>query len=123
VSRRVETLIWIGLLAAPGAWTVQHVLGFGVADARCDPVGRAWDVPVGTWLIALTAAAGALAVAGLAASVVAFRQVREAGEDDPPPGGRERFMAVCGMVICPIFLALVLLDGLGALLLEGCHQG
>jgi hypothetical protein len=123
MSRRVETLIWIGLLAAPGAWTIQHVLGFGVADADCDPIGRVWDIPVDTWLVALMAAAGALAITGLVASVLAFRQVRDAGEDDPPPSGRGRFMAVCGMVICPIFLALVLLDGLGALLLEGCHQG
>jgi hypothetical protein len=123
VTRRVETLIWIGLLAAPGAWTVQHVLGFGVADAHCGRAGRVWDIPLDTWLVALTAGAGALAVAGIAASVFAFRQVRGAGEDDPPPTGRERFMAVCGMVICPIFLMLVLLDGLGALLLDTCHQG
>jgi hypothetical protein len=123
MSRRFETLIWIGLLLAPGAWTVQHVLAFGVSETSCAAVGRQWDVPFSTWQAVLMVAAGVLAVGGLGASILGFRQVRNAGEDDDPPAGRARLMAVCGMVICPIFLALVLLDGLGALLLGSCHQG
>jgi hypothetical protein len=122
VSRRIEAQVWIGLLAAPAAWTVQHVLSFGVSEARCNATGRQWGVPSTTWLTVLTIAAGLLALAGLAASLLAFRSLRDAGEDAAPPAGRARLMAVFGLAIGPIFLALVLLDGLGALLLDTCAQ-
>ena len=122
MSRKVGALTWIGLLAGPAAWTVQHVLGFGVSAARCDPVGRQWGVPMNTWVTALTVAAGLFVLGGLTASILAFREVRDADEDDAPPAGRARLMAVFGMAIAPLFLGLVLLDGLGALLLDTCHQ-
>jgi hypothetical protein len=122
MSRRVEAQVWIGLIAAPAAWTVQHVLGFGVSEARCEPGGREWGIPHVTWLTALTVAAGLLVLAGLASSALAFRRLSDTGEDDDPPWGRARLMAVFGIAIAPIFLALVLLDGIGALLLDTCRQ-
>jgi heme/copper-type cytochrome/quinol oxidase subunit 2 len=123
VTRRVDTLVWFGLVAAPVAWTAQHALSFGVSEAHCDPTGRQWGIPLTTWLTSLTVAAGLIVLAGLAASVLAYRQVQEAGEDDDPPAGRARLMAVFGIAIAPIFLALVLLDGIGSLLLDTCRQG
>jgi hypothetical protein len=123
IGRKVGALTWIGLLAAPCAWTVQHVLAYGVSEAGCGAAGRRWGVPMETWQTALTVAAGLLVLTGLTASILAFRQVRSAGEDDDPPAGRVRLMAVFGMAIAPIFLGLVLLDGLGALLLDTCRQG
>ena len=37
--RRLELLQWFGLLAAPLAWAVQLVVGFGVAEASCARAG------------------------------------------------------------------------------------
>src|SRR5437867_3643725 len=55
--RRLELLQWFGLLAAPLAWTVQLVVGFGVADASCARAGSHWGIDVESWEIAITPAA------------------------------------------------------------------
>ncbi len=123
MSRRIDLLMWIGVLAAPGAWALEHVLGYGVAEATCDPAGRRWGVAFHTWIVVALVVSGLVALAGLAAAVVAFRAVRDAGNDSPPPPGRVWLMAICGIVISPIFLMIIVLSGVGALLLGSCHQG
>lgn len=123
MSRRGEILLWAGVLAAPAAWTVEHVLGYGVTEAACDPSSTSTPVATHTWLVLATSLAGALAVAGIVAAALSLFSVREAGNDDPPPTGRVWFMSICGLVISPIFLMIILLNGIGALLLGGCHQG
>jgi len=50
-----EALQWFGLLAAPAAWTVQLVVGYGATVAACSAAGRRWNVSVPTWEIALAA--------------------------------------------------------------------
>lgn len=123
MSRRVELLMWAGILLAPAAWTVQHVLSYGVSEAHCDPAGRQWGVPYDVWVVSTAAVAIALAAGGLVASVAAYRAVRDADVDDDPPPGRVWLMSVCGLVISPLFIAMILLSGIGSLLLAHCHQG
>lgn len=121
--RSLELTMWAGVLGAPAVWACQHVFGFGVTQAACSPAGRMWNVPVDTWTAIATAVAALLAVAALAASIVAFRAVRDAGENGPPPEGRIYFMSICGIVITPLFLAIILMSGIAALILPQCRQG
>jgi hypothetical protein len=66
VSTRL--LQWFGLLGAPAAWTAQHVFGYAITEAGCDPGSRKYGIPIDGWTAAATAAAAAVAVlAGLAA--------------------------------------------------------
>jgi hypothetical protein len=115
--------MWAGIVGAPVAWTCQHIFGFGVTQAGCSVGSRGWHVPIDTWTAIATSVAGALAIAGLAASVIAFRAVRNADNDTAPPKGRIYFMSICGIVISPLFLAIILMSGIATLILSNCRQG
>jgi FtsH-binding integral membrane protein len=116
-------MMWIGVVAAPAAWTCQHVFGFGVTKAGCSIGSRGWNVPIDSWTIIAGAVAAALAIAGLVASVLAWRTVNATTHDDPPPEGRIFFMAVCGIVITPLFLAIIVMSTVATAVLSNCHQG
>jgi hypothetical protein len=122
----LEALSWFGLLGAPIAWTAVHVLGYGITEAACGPAGTRWTIAVDGWTVVLTAVATAIAaLAGLAALAVFWRtrDVEGAGgSEEPPPKGRIHFLAVVGMAISPLFLAIIVLDGLGVILLSNCVQ-
>jgi ubiquinol-cytochrome c reductase cytochrome c subunit len=121
VSRRVEILMWIGVWGAPVAWAFSHVVGWGVTEADCGPTGKQWGISLHAWVAVLTTVAALLAAIGIAASVLAYRSIKGTGQDDPPPAGSTWLMSICGMVISPVMLMLILLTGSGVLLLgTGC---
>ena len=122
-SRKLELTMWVGVLGAPAVWACQHVFGFGVTQAGCSIGSKTWNVPIDTWTAIATSVAGALAIAGLVASVLAYRAVRDADIDTEPPDGRIYFMSICGIVISPLFLAIILMSGIATLILSNCHQG
>jgi hypothetical protein len=122
-ERSLELLMWIGILGAPAVWASQHVFGFGVTQAGCAVGSRGWNVPIDTWTAVATSVAGALAIGALVASALTYRAVRDAEIDAAPPKGRLYFVSICGIVISPLFLAIILMSGIGALLLPNCQQG
>jgi hypothetical protein len=115
-------LAWIGVGAAPAAWALNHVFGMGLTLAACERAGSSWDIAVHAVTIVLTASMAAIAVLGGVASILAFRAVREAEKDDPPPPGRIFFLGIVGMAITPLFLAIILMSGSGVLTLTLCRQ-
>jgi hypothetical protein len=119
--RRPSRLVWIGIGAAPLAWATQHVVGVAFALAQCDPAGARWRLPVRGWDLGTAIAAAVVALAGIAAAVVAFLDTREL-QDEPPPASRIRFMAILGMTTSPLFLAIIVLNGLGSGLVDICRQ-
>jgi hypothetical protein len=121
-GRRVsaEALQWIGLFAAPLAWTIQLVFGFGTTIAACSGAGRGLDLAA--WQIAITAAAATVAVAGQAAAVLAWRATRDRSETDPPPAGRIHFFADAALLSNTVFLVMILLGGITAAHLTPCRQ-
>jgi hypothetical protein len=122
--RRPAVLVWFGLFAAPFAWTAQHVAGIELTISAChdNTAGPGWDVPVDPVVIATTALAALIAVLGGLAAVNAWRATRGVDDSDPPPDGRIHFLAIIGMTITPLFLAIILMSGLGSILLAECVQ-
>ena len=115
-------VLWLGVLGAPVAWAIQHVTGFALTQARCGEAatrGR-WSLNMDAWTIVVSATALAVAVAALAAAIVTFRATRGAGSE--PPRGRIHFLAVIGITIAPLFLAMIMMSGLGAIFLPECVQ-
>ena len=117
--RSIRLLMWFGLFGAPGAWMLMHLAGFGLTQARCDAAGASVDVR--GWTTALLALTVVVAAASEAAAIFVFRRTRDAGE--LPPGSRVHFFSVIAMTIGPLFLIIILMEGLGALLLPQCLQG
>jgi hypothetical protein len=118
--RRASLLVWVGVWAPPLAWALQHMGGFMLGLAQCSPNGSRWHIPLATWGVVFAVVAGLIAVAGIVAALVAFRDTRNLGEG-PPPGSRIHFLAAMALAIGPLFLAIIVLNGLGTSLLDTCR--
>jgi hypothetical protein len=125
VTRRVLTprlLQWFGVFGAPFAWATQHVAGFALTQAACGRTGLNTDVPVDSATTVISAVAAVVALCAGAAAVASYAGTRDADDDDAPPDGRRHFLAIIGMAVTPLFLAMILMSGSGVLDLPECHQ-
>ena len=130
--RQLSVVQWIGVVVAPLAWASQHVVGYGVGEARCSVAGAQWGISYDTWQLAIMAAAVVLILVSEAAAVTVFLETRATNYGDGPPGDgrwagavpytRLHFFAVTAMVANVLFLAIVLLDGLGSVFSTLCAQ-
>lgn len=130
--RQLSVVQWIGVVVAPLAWTGQHVVGYGVGEARCNVGGLGWGIGYDTWQLAILAAAGLLVLLSEAAAVAVFLATRETNYGDGPPGdgrwggavpySRLHFFATAAMVANVLFLAAILMDGLAAVSDSLCVQ-
>ena len=130
-TRKLSIVQWVGVVVAPLAWTGQHIVGYGVGEARCK-AGASWGIGYDTWQLAILAAAGLLVVVSEAAAVAVFLATREVNYGDGPPGegrlagvvpySRLHFFATAAMVANVLFLTVILLDGLGSVFNTLCAQ-
>jgi heme/copper-type cytochrome/quinol oxidase subunit 2 len=125
VKARVPTsatsaVMWFATLGAPIAWGLQFTIGYWITQGRCG--ATAWDLSLRTWAIVLTVVAAAVAVGAGLTALALFRRTREADKDDPPPFGRLHFFSIVGMAITPLFVAIIVMNGVGVAVLQGCHQ-
>jgi len=129
--RQLAFVQWVGVVVAPLAWTGQHVVGYGVGEARCK-AGASWGIGYDTWQLAILAAAAVLILISEAAAVIVFLATREANYGDGPAGEgrwagavpytRLHFFAMAAMVANVLFLVVIFLDGLGAVANSLCVQ-
>lgn len=122
--RQLSVVQWVGVVVAPVAWTAQHVVGYGVSQARCSVGGMHWGISLGVWQLALLSCAGLLVVLSEVAAVLVFAFTREVNFGDGPPeegrwGGatpysRLHFFATAAMVANVLFLAILVMDGLAS---------
>lgn len=122
MSRRAETLVWVGLFAAPVAFAAEHIAGWLLSESDCAAVGRPSGIDFQTTVGVITVVAALTAAAGLASALIAYRAVAGTDNDTPPPDGRVWLMAICGIVVSSLLLIVILLGGSGALLLGHCHD-
>ena len=122
--RRADALMWFGLFAAPVAWTAQHVAGIAMTIGEChdNTAGPGVGIDVDVWVAVVTAAAALVALLGLLSAIAAWRSARDADDSDAPPAGRVHFLGIVGLAISPLFLAIILMSGLGTIFLSQCVQ-
>ncbi|HJU36631.1 MAG TPA: hypothetical protein VJ716_04335 [Gaiellaceae bacterium] len=129
---QLSVVQWVGVVVAPLAWTAQHVVGYGVGEARCSVGGLRWGIGYDTWQLAILAAAGLLILVSEAAAVAVFLATRETNYGDGPPGDgrwggavpytRLHFFATAAMVANVLFLAAILMDGFASVFDSLCVQ-
>jgi len=117
-----EFLQWFGLLGAPLAWSAQHVVGYGVTEARCSPGSAPWGVGLDTWEISLMIAAVAVILLAELAAVSLYFATRGVHYDGPPPDARRHFFVTASSLGNVLFLAIVLMSGLAAVYHIPCGQ-
>ena len=120
-DRRASLLMWVGVWAAPVAWALQHAAGVLLGIAQCGPNGARWQIQLTTLNVVVAVIAALVAIAGIIAAILAFRGTTDRS-DAPPPGSRIHFMAAMALAIGPLFLAIIVLNGLGTGLVDGCRQ-
>ena len=118
-----RALLWFGVFGAPAAWALQHVAGLALTEAACHEGDSGQSLQLDAWTIVVGAAALAVALAGGLAAVATWRATRDSGYNDPPPRGRINFLAVIGMTIAPLFVAMIVMSTLGTVFLSQCRQG
>lgn len=117
----LELLQWFGLLGAAIVWATQHVLAYGLTEARCGSGGH-YFLPFDTLEIVFMAVAATLTLLAEAAAIAVFRETRSLEHDDPPPDGRRHFFAAGAMAGNLLFLMIILLTGIGIVANTPCHQ-
>jgi hypothetical protein len=131
-TANLSVLQWLGFLGGGLAWAAQHVIGFGVAEARCSVAGTGWGITLDTWEGALLGCAAVLALGAEAAALTVFLRTR-AGEfgdgpleraDGPDEArlGRLHFFSAAALVLNALFLVIVLLDGSASIVDSLCRQ-
>ena len=119
--------LWFGVLGAPFAWATQHVTGFALTQARCGAIGTRHSIAFDGLTLAIAAAGASIAAAAGLSALTVFRETRGAqgvgGDEEDPPLGRIHFLATVALVTTPLFFAMMVMSGLGALFLEQCQQG
>lgn len=127
-TRRSNLLLWFGVLGGALAWAVQFIANLAFGWARCNPPVTRWALPVHGWEIALSAGALVVGLASLTVSTVIFIRSKDvAGQElqgmgTPPPLGRINFLAVMGILVNVLAIAIIVMTGIGAPMLGVCQQ-
>lgn len=126
-----SSLVWFGVLGGPIAWAVQFLANLYFTWAQCNaPAGR-WQIPVHGWQIGLSVAAVVITLISMGVALwlylytFQFKHVPQAerrGKGSPPPTGRISFLAVVGLTVNFLSLAIIVMTGIGAPLLPVCQQ-
>jgi len=117
-----EFMQWFGLLGAPLAWTVQHIVGYGVTEARCEVGSSRWGVGVDSWEITLMVASLAIVLFAELCAVTLYFLTRDAAYDGPGPLGRRHFFVYASSLGNLLFLGAILLSGIGSVYHIPCRQ-
>lgn len=127
--RAPSLLVWFAVGGGASAWAVQFVIGLAFGFAECNQVGRA--IPVHAWQAAVAAAAALIDLVSIGAGLWLFRNTyrvgdvfgeERRGDGASPPVGRIHFLALVGLTVNVLALAIIVMDGIGAPLLPLCEQ-
>ena len=110
---------------------VYFVAGLAFSFAQCNQPSARWHLPVHGWEIGLSAGGVAATLAALAVSASIFVRTfriddvfaeERSGGGSQPPLGRVHFLAIVGLVVNVLALAIIVMTGIGAPLLPVCEQ-
>jgi hypothetical protein len=121
-------LLLFGMLAAPGLWLLQLILGYGVSAQACyggdHPTNIAGDSSLRTALLVFDLVALIAAVSGGIVSYAIWRAVRTEQRGDEHvvdiPAGRTRFMALWGLMSSACFLLAIVFNCIGSFMAPLC---
>lgn len=121
--RSLHVLMWLGVMAAPVGWYLQHIIGQGIGQARCSVANAGWGISEQGWQIGLMVACGLAAVVSEAAAIVVYLATKNDHHyDDAPPGGRIQMFAIAAMCTNFLFLVMILLDGTASIIDFSCRN-
>jgi hypothetical protein len=127
--RASSLLVWYAVGGGAVAWATQHVAGIAVGFAECDQAGR--SLPTHALQAVASGVAALIALSSIAAALWLFRSTyrlgdvfaqERRGDGATPPLGRIHFLAIVGITVNVLVLAIIVMDGVGVPLLNLCQQ-
>jgi hypothetical protein len=127
VTRRETTqsvLLWLGILAAPLAWTTLVLIAPDIAEITCydgargSGRGRVWGIELETFLFALVILLTVVALAGGVVSLLCWLRLRR--QDDSTPARRASWMALAGVLVSALFAISTVIGLIPLAFLESC---
>jgi hypothetical protein len=124
-------LVWFGVAGGAFAWAAVHVAGIESSWDRCIPTGTGSVVPLSAWQITIAACGALITLAALSVCVWLFLRtfrigdvagMERRGDGAAPPAGRLQFLAMVGLTVNVLALAIIVLAGVGAPVLGPCQQ-
>lgn len=106
---------WFGLVAAPAAWSLNHVAGYALVGWACAS-GQFFVLPLLTCVLLLVALAGAWRAAADAC------RFGSAELSDARVDGRARFAALAGLGLSVLVALVLALDVLAELVIGPCPR-
>lgn len=126
-----SAIVWFAVGGGPIAFALQFVAGLAFSFAQCNQPGGRWQLPVQSWQVALAAAGLVVGLASMATAIWLFVRTfrigdvfeeERSGGGSPPPLGRIHFLAIVGLFVNFLVLAIIVMDGVGLPLLSLCQQ-
>lgn len=117
--RRLNLLVWFGVLGGALAWILQEAFGYMFGNARCDSASGRFIIPFHAWSLGMAVAAVAIALAAEAVAFIVFRRTREAERLELK---RIHFLSITALTINPLVLAISAMTAVGTSILALCHQ-
>jgi hypothetical protein len=124
-------LVWFGVAGGAFAWAGVHVAGIESSWDRCIPTGTGSMLALSAWQAIIAGCGAVIALSAIAVSVWLFLRtfrigdvagMERRGDGAAPPAGRLQFLAMVGLTVNFLALAIIVLDGVGAPLLRACQQ-
>jgi hypothetical protein len=127
--RASSLLVWYAVGGGALAWMAQHVVGIALGFAECNQSGR--GVPIHAGEAVASGLAALIALSSIGAALWLFRSTfrsgdvfaeERRGDGATPPLGRIHFLAIVGITVNLLVLAIIIMDGVGVPLLNLCQQ-
>ena len=107
-----DRILVLGMVAAPAAWFLHLLIGFGLARHACTSGGGRAGIAIAS-IVAIMAAG-----AGLWLALRSWRAIP--ADNDRAGPQRSRFMALSGVLLSGLFTLIIVLASLPAILMKGC---
>jgi hypothetical protein len=113
---------WVGVIVGPGAWTLHMWFNYGLEEFLTCTQGVGFTeelLGLGvTWWVAGSNAV--LAAATLLAGLYSLARYRRLRGNDPTPGRRDEWMALCGVMVSVLFFIIIVAGIAPAVILDAC---
>jgi hypothetical protein len=126
-----SAVVWFAVGGGPLAFAFQFVAGLAFSFAQCNQSDGRWRLALQSWQVGFAAVGLVVGLASMGTAIWLFVRTYRIGDvfeeersggGSAPPIGRIHFLAIVGLIVNFLTLAIIVMDAVGAPLLSLCQQ-